>query len=505
MTFSTKITSNDTITVNVKRTAPGFFAKIFGVKSVSVGATATARSEPVSQAFGVAPITVHYKQPLLHCTGGGNNIRCNPDFGPTHPTTLTLDDLHSSGGGNGAGAFGLINLDQNDNNPGANVLADWLLHGFNGYLPLGQYNSAPAANFNNSQFLSALQAMLGQQLLFPVYRVLKGPGSNALYDIIAWVGFVPTSYNASGSNGTITGYFTTYIADGVQVDLVRLRRSRRPQGGARQLTPPQEPHAMTYRVRNIGIALALAAIAALLTSVYVTSYKRHVQSGQDQVTVYVAKQDINRGTTGGEAAKLLSTQEVPKRTLVPGSITKPDQLTGLVATQPTLQGEQVTTRRFSTVSRNGVRAELTGTGPGAGVLGRPDPAARRNLAERRPRRPRRVARVRRKRGGLRVHARRPTQPEGAPGAGFARRGQLEADEQPGLHRHAQDDRQPVAEVPARPDGRRPRPHRELAPGAAPRHPRRRQPGEHHHHWTIFRDGLSPAWIKRYLRALKGGQ
>ena len=217
VTFSTKITSNDTITVNVKRTAPGFFAKIFGVKSVSVGATATARSEPVSQAFGVAPVTVHYKQPLLHCTGGGNNIRRNPDFGPTHPTTLTLDDLHSSGGGNGAGAFGLINLDQNDNNPGANVLADWLLHGFNGYLPLGQYNSAPGANFNNSQFLSALQAMLGQQLLFPVYRVLKGPGSNALYDIIAWVGFVPTSYNASGSSGTITGYFTTYIADGVQV------------------------------------------------------------------------------------------------------------------------------------------------------------------------------------------------------------------------------------------------------------------------------------------------
>src|SRR4051794_7869774 len=118
---------------------------------------------------------------------------------------------------------------------------------------------------------------------------------------------------------------------------------------------------MTYRVRNIGIAVALAAVAALLTSFYVTSYKRHVQSGQDQVTVYVAKQDIPQGTTGGEAAKLLTTQNVAKRTVVPGSITKPDQLTGFVATQPTLQGEQVTTRRFSTVSQNGVRAELKGT------------------------------------------------------------------------------------------------------------------------------------------------
>jgi Flp pilus assembly protein CpaB len=118
---------------------------------------------------------------------------------------------------------------------------------------------------------------------------------------------------------------------------------------------------MAYRARNILIAVALAAVAALLTSFYVTSYKKHVQSGQDQVTVYVAKRDIPQGTTGGEAAKLLATQNVAKRTVVPGSITKPDQLTGLVATQATLQGEQVTTRRFSTVSQNGVRAELKGT------------------------------------------------------------------------------------------------------------------------------------------------
>src|SRR5438132_2712733 len=118
---------------------------------------------------------------------------------------------------------------------------------------------------------------------------------------------------------------------------------------------------MAYRARNIMIAVALAAVAALLTSFYVTSYKKHVQSGQDQVTVYVAKRDISQGTTGSEAAKMLATQNVPKRTVIPGAITKPDQLTGLVATQQTLQGEQVTTRRFSTVARNGIRSELTGT------------------------------------------------------------------------------------------------------------------------------------------------
>ena len=47
---------------------------------------------------------------------------------------------------------------------------------------------------------------------------------------------------------------------------------------------------MTYRIRNIGIAVALAIVAALLTTFYVTNYKRTVQQGEDMVPVYVAAQ-----------------------------------------------------------------------------------------------------------------------------------------------------------------------------------------------------------------------
>ncbi len=129
---------------------------------------------------------------------------------------------------------------------------------------------------------------------------------------------------------------------------------------------------MTYRVRNIVIAVALAAVAALLTSFYVTSYKRHVQRNEDHVTVLVAKQDIDRGTPGAEASKLLTTEELPKRGVVPGAITSADQLTGLVATESTKQGEQVTTRRFSSVAENGVRAELKGTLRAFQVAGDPN-------------------------------------------------------------------------------------------------------------------------------------
>jgi Flp pilus assembly protein CpaB len=120
---------------------------------------------------------------------------------------------------------------------------------------------------------------------------------------------------------------------------------------------------MAYRARNILIAVALAAVAALLTSFYVTSYKRHVQRGEDHVTVLVAKQDINPGTTGDEATKLLVSEDIPRkaRERVAGAITKPEQLSGLVATQKVLQGQVVSTRSFGSQAELGVRAQLKGT------------------------------------------------------------------------------------------------------------------------------------------------
>src|SRR5207247_521651 len=209
VTVTSKIVNNDTITVTVKRPAPGFFSKLFGVKSVTAGAKATARAGALTTAKYVAPITVHYKHPFLNCTGPSTHPTCNPTFGAE--TTLDLEDLHQKGGGSGAGAFGLINLKYGDpdGNVGAGTLADWLHDGNPNELPTGTYYSAPSANFNNSQFTDSLNFVLGKEVLFPVYRLLTGPGSNAKYDIIGWVGFVITSFDNSGSSGTLTGHFTT--------------------------------------------------------------------------------------------------------------------------------------------------------------------------------------------------------------------------------------------------------------------------------------------------------
>ena len=44
--------------------------------------------------------------------------------------------------------------------------------------------------------------------------------------------------------------------------------------------------------------------------------------------------------------KLLATQEIPRKAIVNGTISKPEDISGLIAVQPIYIGEQVTARRF---------------------------------------------------------------------------------------------------------------------------------------------------------------
>lgn len=120
---------------------------------------------------------------------------------------------------------------------------------------------------------------------------------------------------------------------------------------------------MNYRVRNIGIAVALAALAAILTSVYVVNYKRHVQHGEGKVTVLVAARDIPAGTSGADVIDqhMLKQETVPRKAIVAGAISSPDQLSQYIATADVYEGEQVTSRRFSPPQEQGIRAQIKGT------------------------------------------------------------------------------------------------------------------------------------------------
>jgi putative Flp pilus-assembly TadE/G-like protein len=195
---------HDTVVVTVKRTSPGFFSKLFSIDSATVHASAAARAGVPQQAKWVAPIVVNKLHPMLS--------------GPGCPCFRTETDLPLSKTG-APGAFGLVNLDRNDNGTaGSPVLADWIQHGFNQYLELGGYNSDPGAKFNGNDIRDALSARIGTELLFPVYDSLTGGGSNAVYNIIGWVAFHLDSFDldAHGNSQVITGYFTRVIWDGIQ-------------------------------------------------------------------------------------------------------------------------------------------------------------------------------------------------------------------------------------------------------------------------------------------------
>jgi pilus assembly protein CpaB len=117
---------------------------------------------------------------------------------------------------------------------------------------------------------------------------------------------------------------------------------------------------MTYRLRNIAIAVALAVLAAMMTSFYVKQQKQDIQQGQVLTTVWVAKSDIPSGSVGEDIAGQLESTEVAKSAVTPGAIVQPEDLTGKVSSETIYAGEQVSLLRFSTEEEQGIRAKISG-------------------------------------------------------------------------------------------------------------------------------------------------
>lgn len=199
VTFSSRTLANDTITVKVTRQAPGVFSKLFGINSVDVHAKAAARAGNPDQARYAAPIAVDILHPLLQC-------KPLPCF--NQATTLDLEKT-------GPGAFRLLNLDGSKGGTGGKIDAEWILRGYDGYMPLTWYGSDPGAAFNDQKFKNALSIRVGDELLFPVYDKTKGGGSNFQYNVVGWVGFVVTGFKGNGNKGTVDGHFVRVIWEGI--------------------------------------------------------------------------------------------------------------------------------------------------------------------------------------------------------------------------------------------------------------------------------------------------
>ena len=203
ISVTTTYTSNDTISVKAAKTQSGIFSKILGINSANIKADAKARTDSPAQARYVAPMVVYCGHSLIQ--------NCNGNHMPTFnvQTTMDYDKMGAPG------AFGMLNLDNGNGTPGASEEGNWILHGYDKYLPLGMYRSDPGAKFSSQNVNGALDARVGTVLLFPVFKTLSGTGQNAQYDIIGWIGFYLTKETTHGNTATLEGYFTEFIAQGI--------------------------------------------------------------------------------------------------------------------------------------------------------------------------------------------------------------------------------------------------------------------------------------------------
>jgi Flp pilus assembly protein TadG len=204
VTIGSKFTPNDMITVTQARSAQGYFSKLFGVPTVTIRTHASAVAAIPSEVTGAAPVAVDIHLPQLSGTVGGAVCPCF-----NVPARIPIGKKPAA-----PGAFGWIDLASHNGNTGTSTLEQWITSGYQGYLPLGDYDSDPGAKH---ALADALTRREGSDLLFPVYDSLSGNGSTAPYHVIGWASFHLDSFDPGpqGNVAALNGYFDRVIWDGI--------------------------------------------------------------------------------------------------------------------------------------------------------------------------------------------------------------------------------------------------------------------------------------------------
>jgi Flp pilus assembly protein CpaB len=117
---------------------------------------------------------------------------------------------------------------------------------------------------------------------------------------------------------------------------------------------------MTYRLRNIILAVVLAVLAAFLTALYVANYQSRLEKGQEKVKVYVAKTDIPPGTPTSSLEGKIEQKEILDKNVVPVAVLDLKSMEGQSTSQWIYGGEQLSARRFNSTGRSGIHGELKG-------------------------------------------------------------------------------------------------------------------------------------------------
>jgi Flp pilus assembly protein CpaB len=117
------------------------------------------------------------------------------------------------------------------------------------------------------------------------------------------------------------------------------------------------------------LGIAAAVVAGLLLLVYLSQYRNSVSSGAEPIKVLVAKNLIQKGTSGDVISNqgLYELADIRKDQARNGAYTDVSSLEGRVAKEDVFPGQQLTSGEFGSVSSSTVSTKLTGALRGIAV------------------------------------------------------------------------------------------------------------------------------------------
>jgi Flp pilus assembly protein CpaB len=116
---------------------------------------------------------------------------------------------------------------------------------------------------------------------------------------------------------------------------------------------------LTTRRGTITLGIVAAVLAAIALLVYLKQYRNSVNSGNQTVSVLVAKSLIQAGTPGDVVGTthLYQISAIPKKQVLTGAFVDPATLKGKVAATDVYPGQQITSAEF-TASAGGLTQNL---------------------------------------------------------------------------------------------------------------------------------------------------
>jgi Flp pilus assembly protein CpaB len=110
------------------------------------------------------------------------------------------------------------------------------------------------------------------------------------------------------------------------------------------------------------LGLAAAVLAGVVLLVYLNSYRSSVRSSSEPITVLVARNLIEKGTSGNEVAskQLYQASEIAKDEIKPGAFTDSSALRDTVAATDVYPGQQLTSTDFTAQAADSIPVTLQG-------------------------------------------------------------------------------------------------------------------------------------------------